>query len=79
VLLREHELPKGKRPDLRSALDRFAAQVASWLELKDAARVPQRAKEYGKAHEKGSNDRHRRAERHRALLAVIKPFMKVRK
>jgi len=74
-LLRTHELPTKNIEPLRAALDDFSDQVARRLEDERATVSPE-AVSYVRAHEKGANDKKRRADRHVALLSLIQPHFR---
>jgi hypothetical protein len=72
--LNTHDLKATKKP-LAKALTDFAEAVDKSLASPPTA-VSAAAKKYARAIEKGSNDRARRADRHEALVEIIKPFLK---
>ncbi len=67
----------GKVPQLRVALENFASHVDT--RLRDpSAKVSKEAISYARAHEKGANDKMRRANRHKALIDLIEQYFKER-
>ena len=70
-----HEIPKTKEKRLRDKLLELATEVDQRLEDPTVKTSPG-AKVYARAVEKGSNDRARRAERHKVLTELINPFLK---
>jgi len=70
-VIREHDTPKEKHiPELRSALEKCSKDVDRRLANEDA-NVSANVIEYVRAVEKGVNDKGRRADRHRVLVALI--------
>lgn len=72
VLLLEYDLPANKTATLRKRLQEFARRVDLRLADEGVA-VPQYIVTYVRAVEKGANDKKRRADRHDALLQVVRP------
>lgn len=69
-LLASHELPRNSFQKIRAALDAFADEVATYLS-DETVKVSEEAISYARAHEKGANDKKRRADRHASLLSII--------
>lgn len=70
-IIREYDVPRDKLiPGLRSALEKFSKEVNRRLANEDAE-VSADVIEYVRAVEKGVNDKARRADRHRILVALI--------
>jgi hypothetical protein len=76
--LRDAEPPRAREKDLREAFQRFATEVDGQLEGPQAD-VSAAAKSYAKAIEKGSNEKARRVDRHKALLELIDAIIPGRK
>jgi hypothetical protein len=76
-VIREHGAPKGKQiPELRSAMEKFSKAVDRRLANEDAT-VPADVIEYVRAVEKGVNEKARRADRHRILVALAEETLKL--
>jgi hypothetical protein len=76
-IIREHGTPKGKQiPELRSAMEKFSRTVDRRLANEDAI-VPADVIEYVRAVEKGVNEKARRADRHRILIALTEETLKL--
>jgi hypothetical protein len=73
-LLKTQDLKPARKKAFAKALTTFAEAVDKSLANPTAA-VTAAAKKYARAIEKGSNDKARRADRHNALVGIIKPFM----
>ena len=70
-VIREYETPKDKNiPELRAVLEKFSKDVDRRL-ANENANVSANVIEYVRAVEKGVNDKARRADRHRILVALI--------
>jgi hypothetical protein len=70
-VIREHDSPKNKHtPELQRVLEKFSKAVDRRLANEDAD-VPPNVIEYVRAVEKAVNDKARRANRHRVLVALI--------
>jgi hypothetical protein len=70
-IIREHDAPKDRElPALRAALEKFSRAVNRRLGDENA-NVSARVIEYVRAVEKGVNDKARRADRHRIVVALI--------
>ncbi|MGH6753556.1 MAG: DUF262 domain-containing protein [Candidatus Binatia bacterium] len=78
ALLQDHELSKTSEKTLRAKLVAFAEEVTERLE-DVAAKTSKESRAYARAIEKGVNDKARRADRHKALSAVVEPFLKEKK
>jgi hypothetical protein len=77
-LLDKNELPKGaKLKSLRTALEKFAAEVSANLENPNST-ASTTVRKYARAIEKGSNDKARRSVRHEVMLGLVKPFLRER-
>jgi hypothetical protein len=74
-LLRTHALPGSALSEVRTALNDFATEVDRRLSS-EHAKVSKNAIGYVRAVEKGANDKIRRANRHAALLEVLKPHLR---
>jgi hypothetical protein len=74
-LLRSTILPNKAIKDIRHALDKFEKEIDTRLADEEAA-VSKNAVDYVRAVEKGANDKKRRADRHLALLSVVKNYFK---
>lgn len=74
-LLKTEELPESRIPEVRKALERFAREVDRRL-TDEEAKISKNAIEYVRAVEKGANDKKRRADRHLALINVIREHFK---
>jgi hypothetical protein len=75
ALIRSKTLPTSKIAQVRAALENFAGDVDQRLADPNAG-VTQDAISYARAHEKGANDKMRRAHRHAALSNVIGGWFK---
>lgn len=78
TLLREGDFPRSKTSEARKALAKFAEQISRRF-ADERARVSNNAIDYVRAVEKGANDKKRRADRHTALLHVIRRYFRARK
>jgi hypothetical protein len=74
-LLKSNELPSSNISRVRRRLERFAVEVDERLGDPNA-RVSREAIAYARAHEKGANDKVRRAHRHDALIRLIQAEFK---
>jgi len=74
-LLKSNHRPPTTVTELRRLLGRFADEVARRLS-DPKARVSEGAVAYARAHEKGANDKMRRAHRHIALTKLIEHYFK---
>jgi hypothetical protein len=70
--LSTHDLKAQKKPIAKALID-FATAVDKALETPSGSAD---VKKYARAIEKGSNDKARRADRHDALVGLLKPFLK---
>lgn len=77
-LLEKYDIPKSKVKTLREKLLKFAQDVDKSLE-DPTAHANASTKTYAKAIEKGTNDKARRADRHDALVAIIKSVVREKK
>ena len=77
-LLRSKKPVAGYSSKIRKALDAFATEVDRRL-ADPEARVSKGAIEYARAHEKGANDKVRRANRQSALTAILEPYFRDKK
>lgn len=71
-MLRTHKLPSANYTALRDALAKFAKNIDARLG-DEHAKVSPTARQYVRAVEKGVNDKKRRADRHAAILTIIRP------
>ncbi len=76
-LLRTAELSQQEVKHVRRSLDKFAKAVDARLADEDAM-VSKNAVDYVHAVEKGANDKKRRADRHAAILSVLREHFKAR-
>jgi len=70
---RPKALSPSARARIRRALTEFAEQVESKLASADA-KVPVAVRRYVEAAQRGANDKARRAQRHAALVGVMRPY-----
>jgi hypothetical protein len=78
TLLKTHDIPQKNYSRMASALNRFAEEINTRLS-NERARVSEQVVAYVRAVEKGANDKARRAERQRAVLAVVTEFFSPKK